>query len=201
MLMRICFGVGSGAVATFLLFLLMQGFIKSDRSPFDEAVAGHVVDFVRVEEDIEIKNEPRLPPPPPPPPDEMPPDPPKPEFDQSEKRVGYEILPPKEQSVVPPAGPGRFADGDYVPFFKVDPKYPGRALRQEIEGYVLLEFTVTQTGAVRDPVVIEASPPGIFERAAQQAALKFKYRPRVINGTPIEVSGVLNRIIFNLRDD
>ena len=69
-----------------------------------------------------------------------------------------------------------------------------------IEGYVLLEFIVTKTGAVMDPVVIEAKPPGIFDRAAINAALKFKYKPKVVNGEPIDVAGVRNLITFELAD-
>ena len=56
------------------------------------------------------------------------------------------------------------------------------------------------TGAVRDPVVIDAKPPGIFDRAAIQAALKFKYKPKVVNGEPVEVAGVRNLIKFELED-
>ena len=65
---------------------------------------------------------------------------------------------------------------------------------------VLLEFIVTKTGAVANPVVIEASPPGIFDRAAINAALKFKYKPKVVDGEPIDVAGVRNRITFELAD-
>ena len=78
--------------------------------------------------------------------------------------------------------------------------YPRRAQTRGIEGYVILEFVVTKTGSVRDPVVIEAKPPGIFNRAALQAALKFKYKPKVVNGEPIDVAGVQNRITFELQD-
>ena len=60
---------------------------------------------------------------------------------------------------------------------------------------------MTSTGAVRDPVVIEAKPPGIFDRAAINAALKFKYKPKVVNGEPIEVAGVRNLIKFELQDN
>ncbi len=60
---------------------------------------------------------------------------------------------------------------------------------------------MTSTGAVRDPVVIEAKPPGFFERAAIQAALKFKYKPKVIDGEPVEVSGVRNRIVLEMSDE
>jgi protein TonB len=65
---------------------------------------------------------------------------------------------------------------------------------------VVLEFIVTKTGAVRDPVVIEAKPPGIFDRSAINAALKFKYKPKVVNGDAIDVAGVRNRITFELAD-
>ena len=78
--------------------------------------------------------------------------------------------------------------------------YPRRAAARGIEGYVLLECTVTKTGAVRDPRVLESKPPGIFDRAAMNASLKFKYKPKVVNGEPIEVSGVRNRITFELTD-
>ena len=91
-------------------------------------------------------------------------------------------------------------DGEYLPIVKVAPVYPRRAQTRGIEGYVLLEFVVTKTGAVRDPVVIESKPPGIFDRAALQAALKFKYKPKVVNGQPIDVAGVRNRITFELQD-
>ena len=89
-------------------------------------------------------------------------------------------------------------DGEYLPIVKVAPVYPRRALQRGIEGYVIVEFTVTKQGSVRDPVVVEAQPQGIFERAALDAALKFKYKPRVINGEATEVSGIQNRISFEI---
>jgi periplasmic protein TonB len=66
-----------------------------------------------------------------------------------------------------------------------------------LEGYVLLEFTVTSEGLVRDPRVIESSHQ-IFERAAVDAVLRFRYRPRVIDGNAVEVPGVRFRITFEL---
>ena len=63
-----------------------------------------------------------------------------------------------------------------------------------------LEFIVTKTGAVINPVVLESKPPGIFDRASMNAAVKFKYKPKVVNGEPIDVAGVRNRITFELAD-
>ena len=40
----------------------------------------------------------------------------------------------------------------------------------------------------------------LFERAATTAALKFKYKPRVVDGVPVAVPGVKTRITFRLED-
>ena len=200
MMARYIFGVGLGIVTTFLLFLLMQALIKSDKSPFDEGVSGKIVDFVRLQDDVELQTKQRKPKPPPPP-DEPPPDMPKPDFDSTVDSQGVDIGAVDVNVDLNVGGIGGFSsDGEYLPIVKVAPMYPRRAQTQNIEGYMLLEFVVTKTGAVRDPVVIESKPPGIFDRAAMQAALKFKYKPKVVNGEPIDVAGVQNRITFELQD-
>ena len=200
MMVRYVIGVAAGAVVTFFLFLLMQALIKSDKSPFSDVAAGKILEFVRVQEDQELITKVRKPKPPPPP-DEPPPDMPKPTFDNSIS-VGVDIGAVEVDIDVSVTGAGGFSsDGEYLPIVKVAPIYPRRAQTRGIEGYVLLEFVVTNTGAVRNPVVIEAKPPGIFDRAAVQAALKFKYKPKVVNGEPVEVAGVRNLIKFELQDE
>ena len=87
-------------------------------------------------------------------------------------------------------------DGDYLPIVKVAPIYPRRAQSRGIEGFVIVEFTVTKTGAVRDAVVVNAEPESIFDRAALDAVLKFKYKPRVVDGVAMAVAGVQNKISF-----
>ncbi|HEY9036741.1 MAG TPA: TonB family protein [Pseudomonadales bacterium] len=91
------------------------------------------------------------------------------------------------------------ADGEYLPMVKVAPMYPRRAQTQGIEGYCTVEYTVTQTGAVRDPVPVDCQPKGIFESASVSAASKFKYKPRVVNGEPTEVAGVQNKFTYQLE--
>lgn len=200
MVVRYILGVALGAAVTFLLFLLMQALIKSDRSPFDDQVTGKLVDFVRLQDDVDVQVRQRKPTPPPPP-DEPPPDMPVPEFDTSANTTGVEIGAVNVNVDLNVGGVGGFSsDGEYLPIVKVAPVYPRRAQTRGIEGYVLLEFVVTRTGAVRDPVVIEAKPPGIFDSAAINAALKFKYKPKVVNGEPIDVAGVRNLITFELAE-
>ncbi|MDE0444121.1 MAG: energy transducer TonB [Gammaproteobacteria bacterium] len=87
-----------------------------------------------------------------------------------------------------------------LPVVKVVPIYPDRAIKEGIEGHVLLEFVVTETGAVRDALVVEAKPSGVFEQAALQAVAKFKYKPRIVGGEPVETAGVRNRFAFEISD-
>jgi protein TonB len=93
-------------------------------------------------------------------------------------------------------------DGEYLPIVKVAPIYPRRAQTRGITGYCIVTYTVTTTGAIRDPYVeneTDCSPKGIFERASLKAALKFKYKPRVVDGQAIEVAGVQNKFTYELE--
>ena len=88
----------------------------------------------------------------------------------------------------------------YVPVYVPQPKYPHRALQRRKEGYAVIEVTVTNSGTVRDPVLLEEFPAGWrFGRAALKAAKKLRYNPRTVDGQVQESSGVTYRFTFNLR--
>ena len=67
----------------------------------------------------------------------------------------------------------------------VEPVYPPQAMRDRVEGWVLLEFTITENGSVRDIVVIDSQPGGVFDAAAAEALAGWKYRPRITDGRPV----------------
>ncbi len=90
-------------------------------------------------------------------------------------------------------------DGEYLPIVKVAPIYPRRAQTRGISGYCIVEYTVTKTGSIRDPKAVDCQPSGIFESASVKAATKFKYKPRVVDGEPIEVAGVQNKFTYELE--
>lgn len=191
-------GFGAGIVITISLLYVMQAVISSDKNPLNEAPTVRWIDFVRVlkDEAPEVKD---LRPDPPPPVDEAPPEIPKQSF-RTDTSMGIDIS-GVQTTIDIDVGSGQFSsDGEYLPIFKVEPIYPRRALTRGIEGYVLLQFCVTENGSVSDPEVIEEEPSSIFTRAAINAALKFKYKPKVVDGTPIPVCGVLNRLKFELDD-
>ena len=93
------------------------------------------------------------------------------------------------------------SDGDYLPFVKVTPIYPQRALARGLEGSCVVQFTVTRSGGIRDPFVVEDQcASSVFHRASIEAVLKFKYRPRVIDGVAVEVPGVQNRFVYQITE-
>ena len=63
--------------------------------------------------------------------------------------------------------------------------YPRRAERRRITGTSVVKITINTDGKVTAAEVIRSEPVGIFERAAQRAALEMRYQPAVQNGKPI----------------
>ena len=189
--------LGLGLAATILLFLAMQALIQSDQDPLNEAPTGQLLEFVRLIPDRPIDPPKRVEDPPdvvdPPPPLRVPP------LDPTREHATFAITVPEDP--VGPVNPaGSNLDGDKIVLLSVKPAYPNRALSRGIEGYVLVEFTVTETGAVLDPKVIEANPEGVFERAALNAIVRFKYKPRIVGGEAVAIEGVQNLFTFELED-
>ena len=61
----------------------------------------------------------------------------------------------------------------------------------------MIEFTITRDGNVIEPVVVESVPPNVFDKAALQAIIQWKFEPRVENGQAVE-SQARQRIEFGL---
>jgi TonB family protein len=81
----------------------------------------------------------------------------------------------------------------------VAPTYPMKARERGTEGWVDIEFTVNKDGATQDGVVKSAEPAGVFDRAALQAVSRWRYEPRVVNGSAID-QRVSARLRFKLAD-
>ncbi len=209
-IVRYLLAIAFGGAVTFGLLFLMQALVASGRAAITDKIQGRVIEFVRVkkEETVERKNikpsKPRAP-------EQPPPDMPEPQNNSDYDDKGGEplIIPPAPvvstnvdvgDGMTPGLSMGA-SDGEYLPIVKVKPVYPPAALNRKIEGWVIIEFTVTKNGSVKDPSVVEYHPLPIFNKAALKAALKFKYKPRVVNGEPIEVRGVRNKIIFKITDN
>lgn len=189
-------------ILVFSVFWLLHALIAGTASINANLETLPTVDFVRLNKNFELETRERKPPPAMPDKAETPPELPQTQVSVDAPTGGAVNIGPMkvDKEVAKNTGFALSAsDGDYLPIVKVSPIYPSRAQTQGIEGFVLLEFTVTETGSVVDPIVIEAKPEGVFDEAAKRAVVKFKYKPRVDNGKPVRVPGVKQVITFKLE--
>jgi protein TonB len=190
-----------GSIVTISLLFIMQLLIVTGKQALTDPRERHKLEFVRVKRNENLNVEDVIPEKPPKPPETPPETPPQDLDNINPDAPKISIAPPPVQSAGDIGGPGgmNIAEGDYLPIVRVAPVYPARALSRGLEGFVDLEFTVTTAGTVKDPLVIQSTSK-LFERAAIRAVLKFKYKPRVVDGVPVEVPGVKTRISFMLED-
>lgn len=204
MIARYSLSVLVAVCITFGLFYVMQYLVRITDPQLDKAATGNIIDFVRLKRDERVEEKERKLPEkvekedtPPPPPDinmqNMRPD-------QGGMKVGMDFGGGGldiQGGVNLGSAP---SDGDVLPLVRIAPQYPQGAQSRGIEGYVDFRFTISRTGTVLDPVVIDAQPKGVFERAAERALLRWKYKPKIENGEPVERPGVEVRIRFDLAN-
>lgn len=87
-----------------------------------------------------------------------------------------------------------------TPLVRVQPMFPMQARMRKVSGTVLVEFDVTAEGTVANARVVNADPPGFFERAALDAINKWRYRPRQVDGRAVPVSNLYVSFSFKLPD-
>ncbi len=197
LLLLLCLVVGLGAALGLAGF--MYTLISSSEMRLSESARTQLLDFVRIQRDEVVSRKDRKP--------ERPQNnevPEAPPLADPSAAAGQQLT----VSVPAPAAVGGDlgldtgvglggGDGDYLPIVKIAPLYPRRALSRGIEGECLVRYTVTTAGTVRDvEVVKDDCADEAFYRPSIEAARRFKYKPRIIDGVPIEVRGVLNRFYF-----
>ncbi len=201
MLGRYAFSIAVGIAITLTLLFVMHLLIEHAEDAISKERTRYELNFVRIKrnESLNVDDyQPEKPQKPPETPPEIPPQ----DMDSIDPNAPtINIRPPSVATNIDVGGPGgmNIAEGDYLPIVRVAPVYPARALSRGVEGYVDMSFTVTATGTVKDPIVV-FSTSSLFERAATRAVLKFKYKPRVVDGVPVEVAGVKTRISFQIED-
>lgn len=192
------------AIALFLIWF-MSFLIATGDKRLDETDRVQLLDFVRIAPNERVQTKQRLPTRPEPSvPPQAPPAPQQASQDTSSS-MAVAALPTGAGDALTLRGGGisfGSQDGEYLPIVKIAAVYPMSARQRRIEGTCLTQYTVTKNGSVKDVSVVagECSNP-IFERVSIEAALKFKYKPRVVNGEAIEVPGVYNRFIFKIQAD
>lgn len=75
---------------------------------------------------------------------------------------------------------------DVEPTVRIQPQYPSSALRAGIEGSVTVDFTIDTDGSVKDPEIVDADPPRIFDDVVLRAIRRWKFEPEIVDGVAIE---------------
>ncbi len=85
------------------------------------------------------------------------------------------------------AGTGQIRDPEIIS--KVEPKYPGLARRKRVTGRVVLQAVIRKDGKVGELKVLRGAGGGDcgFEEAAMEAVRKWRYKPGMIDGQPVDV--------------
>lgn len=194
------------------LYLLMDRMVARDRTRVVYALDTQTVDFVRtpLEEQTRRKDRRR---PPPPKPQEIK----RPRADVENIANRASALPSDldAYAVTSLLGDGggialgqRLVEGsgdvmetmmasDLTPITLLPPQYPLSARQRSIEGWVDVVFVVTAQGTVRDPEIIAAAPEGVFDRAAREAVLRWRFRPLQRGGKAVPAR-VSVRLDFSL---
>ena len=75
-------------------------------------------------------------------------------------------------------------------------RYPPKARRFRYTGQVIVGFSVAEDGSVSGAHIVDADPPGIFERSALSHIRTWKYNPPEHNGENVQVDDVFVRLVF-----
>jgi len=100
--------------------------------------------------------------------------------------------PPPQPSETPASQPPEMVKGGVLNSKAIElpePEYPEEARRSHAGGRVIVSVIVDETGKTISAEVEDG--PILFRRAALEAARKAKFKPTLVDGQPVKVSGIL----------
>ena len=194
----------TGIVISLALFWLMQLMISNNQQGFKTTDNIQMTEFVRLKRETKLQTKDRKVPDEPPP--EKRPPPPKMQMQQvqmTKANVPQMNIPNLDIPLQTETFGGSVMTGvqmgvgttgtistNLIPLSRIPPRYPMRAANRRIEGWVKIEFTITEQGTVKDAVVVDAQPKKIFNRAALQAIKRWKFKAKIIDGETFEQRAV-----------
>ncbi len=193
---------------SFGLFFLMASLISGGHKAIEKSDSENFIEFLRVKNDENLQARDRKRPKKPPEPKEAP--------QRPKLQIAQDQTPQKPQmSMQAPqladnlalgdgpylgsAAAGGSSDSDVVPLVRIEPQYPRKAAMQGKQGFVVLSFDITETGAVENVNVLQSQPRRIFDSAAKRALRKWKYKPQVIDGKPTKRKNLKVQLDFKLQ--
>jgi protein TonB len=81
---------------------------------------------------------------------------------------------------------------------RIPPKFPEKARRSGVEGFVKLSVFVNENGSVAQVRVLDATPRGVFEQVAEDAIRAWEFQPGVYKGESV-AGWVTQTVRFELK--
>ena len=78
-------------------------------------------------------------------------------------------------------------------------KYPRRAQRLDVEGFVLLGFDLSKDGEILDLRVIESQPRLVFDKSAMKFVSGFEFAVPEEDGSAVPATNISFRVRFRLQ--
>ena len=200
---RLFSGLLIGGSVTFLLFVFMAFLvqIKAEFKPAEEYIQ---VDLGNVKPESALESKKRTPPRKPPPPKKPPP--PEKIIVQDDNKIVNNLNFQMSSLNVDLKGDGPFLgkggamnDGEAIPLMITEPRWPRKALMEGIEGYVRLCFDIQPDGKAIDVKVVDSNPRRLFDRTAQRAVYKWKFKPQVVDGVAVLQKNMCYTMEFKLE--
>ncbi len=206
---RLGYSFLAGAVVTVGLFYLMASLISGGHKLPEKDGSENFIEFLRVKNNDNLQTRDRKRPKKPKDP-EKPPQSPKLKIADNQKPTKPQMAmnaPKMSNPLALGDGPflgqagagGASGSSDVVPLVRIEPQYPRKAAMQGKQGWVLLSFDITETGAVDNIKVLKSNPRRVFDSAARRALRKWKYKPQMVDGKPSRRSNLKVQLDFKLE--
>lgn len=207
MIPRIFYSLLGAAFVAFGIFWLLQSLVRTNQNEITHQENIRVIDFVRLERESKLQKKERIKPKKPEP---LPK--PQPKTEVLQEKVSNKKMvagPIKLDLEIPLSFTAKGMLGDaiverglgvgmegrelgtgavntnVIPLSRINPIYPRRAKMKKIEGYVQAEFTITESGNVKDIEIIKSYPEGIFETSAKRALIRWTFKPKMEKGKAV----------------
>ncbi|MBR51905.1 MAG: energy transducer TonB [Gammaproteobacteria bacterium] len=184
-------------IAAFCIFLLMQYLITTDvfNKKKDEDIS--FLEFIRIntddsllERDRKIPDRPK--------PEKRPPPPPDIDLKQDTKLIRPNLDIELPNFSVPVDFSGAFLGNmndlqgtstALIPMVRVAPQCPVQAIQGGIDGKVQVYLVVGPNGRVKTARIVRATNGTLFNKETTKAIRRWQFKPKVINGIPVEQAG------------
>ncbi|XBQ15007.1 MAG: TonB family protein [Oceanicaulis sp.] len=200
-IIRLLIGVPIAGAITFLLFMLMQALIFTDEVTLEDAgdelmisISEEVEEVQVRQRDVTLDDVDQVEPPPPPP--EIERQAAETPSEDMSTIVG-EIPAFEEPSLTGDNISFSVSDRDAQPLVRIEPEYPVRAAERGVEGTCDVTFDVTPDGVTTNIRILSCDS-SLFERAAIRAVERWRYQPKIVEGTAVRRTGVVTQFNFQL---